>query len=176
MFAPLHMPKLTRFIPVQLNKLHHQFFHPSPDKLFNLIKRSRPERATPETLKALEEINARCDLVNGSKRHHFDFESASVQATSDSTREYFSTLCTWTVILCSTSLTKACTSMWRSSCRTSKRTPPERPSSTLGRKSTPAFPIKFWSIKGVPLVNHSRTWCRSPGLQLNKQAPRHVPA
>lgn len=61
LFAPLQMPKVTNFTRVQLGKLHRQFFHPSTDKLFNLITKARPEHATPETRKALEDITARCD-------------------------------------------------------------------------------------------------------------------
>lgn len=61
LFAPLQKPCLARFTRVQLHKLHRQFFHPSPNKLFNLRKKARPEQATPETRKALEEITSRCD-------------------------------------------------------------------------------------------------------------------
>jgi hypothetical protein len=33
----------TMFSTAQLQKLHRQFFHPSADKLYNVLKRSRPE-------------------------------------------------------------------------------------------------------------------------------------
>lgn len=61
LFAQLQMPQITRFSRVQLQKLHRQFFHPSTEKLSNLIKKARPEHATPETRQELEEITARCD-------------------------------------------------------------------------------------------------------------------
>ena len=61
LFAPLRLPNVTRFSRVQLGKLHRQFFHPSPEKLFNLIKKARPEHATPETRDELDDITARCD-------------------------------------------------------------------------------------------------------------------
>lgn len=61
LYAPLQLPNITNFTRVQLQKLHRQFFHPSPDKLFNLIKKARPEHATTETRAALEDITARCD-------------------------------------------------------------------------------------------------------------------
>ncbi len=45
----------------QLSKLHRQFHHPSSEKLFKLLSRSRPDEATPETLEILKDINKRCD-------------------------------------------------------------------------------------------------------------------
>jgi len=45
----------TLFTRTQLQKLHRQFFHPSAEKLYNLLKRSRPEATTPATRKVLEE-------------------------------------------------------------------------------------------------------------------------
>lgn len=61
LFAPLQLLSLTGFTRVQLHKLHRQIFHTSPDKLFNLIRKARPEHASPEIREALEEITARCD-------------------------------------------------------------------------------------------------------------------
>lgn len=49
------------FTRSQLIRLHRHFFHPSADKLFNLIKKARPEEATQETRKILENITKRCD-------------------------------------------------------------------------------------------------------------------
>lgn len=59
--APLRLPKITRFIKVQLSKLHSQFFHPSTEMLSNLIKTVGPEHATPETRRALEAVLAKCE-------------------------------------------------------------------------------------------------------------------
>lgn len=44
------------FKKAQLSRLHRNFFHPSVSKLFNLIKRARPEHATEETRRILEDI------------------------------------------------------------------------------------------------------------------------
>jgi hypothetical protein len=45
---------------MELKKLHRQCFHPSADKLYNLIRRARPEMAGDETRKSLHEITATC--------------------------------------------------------------------------------------------------------------------
>lgn len=44
-----------------LTKLHKNFFLPSAQKLYNLIRRSRPQDTTPDTLKLLEDISRRCN-------------------------------------------------------------------------------------------------------------------
>lgn len=44
----------------ELTKLHKSFFHPFAQKLYNLIRRSRPEDATPETRQLLGDISRRC--------------------------------------------------------------------------------------------------------------------
>ena len=49
------------FTKPQLQKLHRQFFHPSAMKLFNLLRKARPEEATTETLQILEDICKSCD-------------------------------------------------------------------------------------------------------------------
>lgn len=51
----------TFFSTSQLKKLDRHFFHPSPDKLYNLSSRACPEKTTPETLKILKEVSERCD-------------------------------------------------------------------------------------------------------------------
>jgi hypothetical protein len=50
----------TMFSSEQLRKLHRQFFHPSADKLYNLLKRARPEDASEETRALLQEITESC--------------------------------------------------------------------------------------------------------------------
>jgi hypothetical protein len=50
----------TIFSTMELKKLHRQCFHPSADKLYNLIKRARPEMAGDESRKILYEITATC--------------------------------------------------------------------------------------------------------------------
>ena len=49
------------FTSNQLHKLHRQFLHPSAEKLYNLLRRYRPEDTTPETKKTLKDITRRCD-------------------------------------------------------------------------------------------------------------------
>jgi transposase InsO family protein len=50
----------TMFSTAQLQKLHRQFFHPSADKLYNLLKRSRPKDANEETRALLKMITDTC--------------------------------------------------------------------------------------------------------------------
>lgn len=60
-YVPFDRESRCLFTRAQLHKLHKQFFHPSATKLFNLMKRARPEHATPETLEILKDISRRCD-------------------------------------------------------------------------------------------------------------------
>lgn len=61
LYVGVGAPHQTCFTKAQLMKLHKQFFHPSSQKLFNLIKRARPEMATPEILQTIMELSRRCD-------------------------------------------------------------------------------------------------------------------
>ena len=61
LYAEMESTTPLFFTRSQLVKLHRQFFHPSAQKLFNVMKRARPEEATPQTLKTLKDISARCD-------------------------------------------------------------------------------------------------------------------
>jgi len=60
-YVALSISHPTYFTRTQLQKLHRQFFHPSAEKLYNLLRRTRPENTTPATRKMLEDITARCD-------------------------------------------------------------------------------------------------------------------
>ena len=62
MYAPIVTPRYiaTNFTHAELTKLHKQFFHPSPSKLFNVLEKSRPENLEPKTLEALQEITKNC--------------------------------------------------------------------------------------------------------------------
>lgn len=77
LYAQMHLVSGTFFTKSQLSKLHRQFFHPSAQKLFNLLRRARPEEATPETLKHLEELSRYCDpcqrIQNAPKRFKVTF-------------------------------------------------------------------------------------------------------
>lgn len=61
LYAEMHLSTAMYFTRTQLSRLHRQFFHPSAQKLFNLMKRARPEEATPETLEVLKDLSRRCD-------------------------------------------------------------------------------------------------------------------
>ena len=54
-------PVDIHFTRSQLVRLHRHFFHPSVEKLFNLISKARPEEATQETKRILYDITKRCD-------------------------------------------------------------------------------------------------------------------
>ena len=60
-YAPVDPGIRTNFTRAQLHKLHRQFYHPSADKLFNLLLKARPEQATTETLEILKDISKICD-------------------------------------------------------------------------------------------------------------------
>ena len=60
-YVPLRVQHKKFFTRTQLQRLHRQFFHPSADKLYKLLKRSRPDETTPETKKILEDLTKRCD-------------------------------------------------------------------------------------------------------------------
>lgn len=55
-------PKRTLFTRAELHRLHLHFFHPNARKLYNLIKRVRPEDVSPATVKVLEEIAEQCKV------------------------------------------------------------------------------------------------------------------
>ena len=59
-YVKISMPINAHFSRAQLMKIHRNFYHPSAGKLFNLLLKSRPEDATPEARKTLEDISRRC--------------------------------------------------------------------------------------------------------------------
>lgn len=61
LYADLNLSTAMYFTRTQLSRLHRQIFHPSAQKLFNLLKRSRPEEATAETMEVLKDLPRRCD-------------------------------------------------------------------------------------------------------------------
>ena len=64
-------------------KLHKQFAHPSAQKLYNLLKRSRPEDTIPETLRILEGLAKRRDpcqrIHNAPNRFRVSFGGGNVR-------------------------------------------------------------------------------------------------
>lgn len=61
LYASIVGPSSTHFMRSQILKIHRNFFHSSSKKLFNLLVRTRPDEATTETLKFLEDLTKRCD-------------------------------------------------------------------------------------------------------------------
>ena len=59
-YAAIDCPHELFFTKAHLLKMHRSFLHPSAQKLYNLLKRARPENATPETLESLKELTRRC--------------------------------------------------------------------------------------------------------------------
>ena len=60
-YAPYGPSTATYFTRTQLIKIYRQLAHPSAQKLHNLLKRAHPEKATPETLRILQDLCRRCD-------------------------------------------------------------------------------------------------------------------
>lgn len=46
---------------VEVERLHRQFCHPSPEPLFALLRQAHDPQANKETLERLEEVTASCD-------------------------------------------------------------------------------------------------------------------
>jgi Reverse transcriptase (RNA-dependent DNA polymerase) len=69
----------TMFSSEQLRKLHRQFFHPSADKLYNLLKRARPEDASEETRALLQEITESCHFCQMMARKPITFSVGSAK-------------------------------------------------------------------------------------------------
>lgn len=61
LYAQYSVLVLTVFATKWLSKLHGQFFHPSSEKLYSLLKKARPEDTTLETQKQLEARSRACD-------------------------------------------------------------------------------------------------------------------
>ena len=82
-YAEMDCSTSVMFTRSQLAKLHKQFFHPSAHKLFNLLRRARPEEATPETLATLQELSKRCDpcqrIQNAATRFRVSFGAEHVK-------------------------------------------------------------------------------------------------
>ena len=50
------------YIDNGLRRIHRHFYHPKPDKIFNLMKKDGDPQANPETMKQLESITETCDI------------------------------------------------------------------------------------------------------------------
>lgn len=60
-YVPLELTNKTHFSRTHLHKLRRQFFHPSAEKLHNLLRRSGPDQTTPDIRKIHEDLTKQCD-------------------------------------------------------------------------------------------------------------------
>lgn len=60
-YIKIKIPYLTLCTLHQFEKLHKKFFHPPTDKIFNLVRRAKPDKATPDIFDTLKKIAARSD-------------------------------------------------------------------------------------------------------------------
>lgn len=86
------------FTKVQLGCLHRQFFHPSTQKLFNFIKRARPEEVTTETMVILKEFSKRCDPCQRMQMARYDSECQQEAKKCDSMNAFSLASCILTAI------------------------------------------------------------------------------
>eukprot|EP00171_Calliarthron_tuberculosum_P000830 IDg830t1 len=75
-YVPMDTSTHIHFTKAQLHRLHRQFFHPAPHKLFNLLMKSRPEDTTPETLKILQEISKSSILTKCQHRSNMGYNTS----------------------------------------------------------------------------------------------------
>lgn len=61
-YVSLALSLQTCFIRTQLHRLLSNFYHPSAAKLYNLLRRSRPQETTPSTRAILEDLADHCVL------------------------------------------------------------------------------------------------------------------
>ena len=66
MFVPIS-PAEVLFTKSELARLHLHFYHPTAQKLYNLLRRARPSDTPPETRRILEQISLDCKHC----REHF---------------------------------------------------------------------------------------------------------
>ena len=71
------------FTRSQLGRLHKQFFHPSAEKLLNMLKKARPEETTLKILSVLQDLTKRCDrfqrIQNAPTRFRVSFGAENVR-------------------------------------------------------------------------------------------------
>ena len=60
-YVEMDFPSSGMLTRSQLGKLHKQFFHPFAEKLFNLLKKARPEETTAGTVSILQDLSKRRD-------------------------------------------------------------------------------------------------------------------
>lgn len=59
--ANIYVGTKTHITRLQLDRIHKIFYHLIVKKLLNVIRKGRPNDATPETLKGLQEISKHCN-------------------------------------------------------------------------------------------------------------------
>ena len=66
----------TMYTKTELRKIHRQFYHPRPERLFELMKRAEDPEATVNTRELLEEVTAECDTCQRLSRQPGRFRVA----------------------------------------------------------------------------------------------------
>ena len=63
----------TLFTDMELKKMHLHFYHPSTEKLYNVLKRAKPEDVTPETYEIIKRIEKGCHICQslGPRQNRF---------------------------------------------------------------------------------------------------------
>lgn len=57
-------PDSIFFATAQLEKLHRQFIYPSANKLYELLKKARPEETSQDALETMEDLTRHCDACH----------------------------------------------------------------------------------------------------------------
>ena len=73
LYGHLHIATSTFYTTQQLCKLHRQLAHPSPVKLYNLLKRAGLKAVDSNTLHQLEKIVEQCDPCQKNKNAQYRF-------------------------------------------------------------------------------------------------------
>lgn len=60
-YVPMALAIPILYTMEQVTKIYSQFAHPSPEKLYQLLRRARRKYTTPEKLAVLEGIAKKCD-------------------------------------------------------------------------------------------------------------------
>ena len=81
LYVHLHVPTSAFYTTKQLRKLHPQFAHPLPVKLYYLLKKAELEVVDSNTLHQLENIVAQCDPCNELRKHRIASVSHLVRKT-----------------------------------------------------------------------------------------------
>jgi hypothetical protein len=74
--AYLEWPEEVLYTESEVRKIHSAFYHPSADKLFNLIRRANPSVATSSLLNTIKHISKACLACQEYSIQHTRFKVA----------------------------------------------------------------------------------------------------